>query len=83
MVRNETKRAVEDQSTIASPDPLTKISMATLALRVIKTTPRTIGDTGADWSAVNAGFGRRATSAATASLLAVSTPVTRQCEPLQ
>ena len=59
-------------SSITKPHHLNKVPMATLAFWVIKIMSTTVGETGADYLAVNAGFGKGATSAATASLLAIA-----------
>ena len=56
----------------ATADPLNKVPVATLAFWVIKIMATTVGETGADYLAVNAGFGKGATSAAMASLLAIA-----------
>lgn len=58
-------------SSIDRPDPLNKVPLATLAFWVIKIMSTTVGETGADYLAVNAGFGKGVTSAAMASLLAI------------
>ena len=56
----------------ATAGPLNKVPVATLAFWVIKIMATTVGETGADYLAVNAGFGKGATSAAMASLLAIA-----------
>ena len=60
---------MKNLSSIAVPDPLNKVPLATLAFWVIKIMSTTVGETGADYLAVNAGFGKGATSAAMAALL--------------
>lgn len=59
-------------SSIGTSDPLNKVPVATLAFWVIKIMSTTVGETGADYLAVNAGFGQGVTGAAMASLLAVA-----------
>ena len=51
---------------------LNKVPMATLSFWIIKVMSTTVGETGADYLAVNAGFGQVVTRAAMASLLAVA-----------
>ena len=63
---------MKNLSSITLPDPLNKVPVATLAFWVIKIMSTTVGETGADYLAVNAGFGKGATSAAMASLLAIA-----------
>ena len=63
---------MKNLSSIAVPDPLNKVPLATLAFWVIKIMSTTVGETGADYLAVNAGLGKGATSAAMAALLAIA-----------
>ena len=56
----------------AVANPLNKVPLATLAFWIIKIMSTTVGETGADYLAVNAGFGKGATSAAMASLLMIA-----------
>lgn len=63
---------MKNLSSIGIPNPLNKVPMATLAFWVIKIMSTTVGETGADYLAVNAGFGKGVTSVAMASLLAVA-----------
>src|SRR3979409_756811 len=64
--------------------PLNKVPEVTLAFWVIKVMSTTVGETGADFLAVNAGFGQGVTRAAMASSLAVALFAqlgTRRCIP--
>ena len=54
------------------PDLLNKVPIVTLGFWVIKIMSTTVGETGADYLAVNAGFGKGATSAAMAALLVIA-----------
>ena len=54
----------------AFSDSLNKVPIVTLGFWIIKIMSTTVGETGADYLAVNAGFGQGATSAAMAVLLA-------------
>lgn len=63
---------MKNLSSIGIPDPLNKVPVATLSFWVIKIMATTVGETGADYLAVNAGFGQSVTGAAMASLLAVA-----------
>ena len=57
---------------IDMPNLLNKVPLATLAFWIIKIMSTTVGETGADYLAVNAGFGQVVTGATMASLLAVA-----------
>ena len=63
---------MKNLSSITIPDPLNKVPLATLAFWVIKIMSTTVGETGADYLAVNAGFGKGAASAVMASLLVIA-----------
>lgn len=52
-------------------DSLNKVPIVTLGFWVIKIMTTTVGETGADYLAVNAGFGKGATSAAMAAFLVI------------
>ena len=68
----EAEQAIKNLSSIAVPDPLNKVPLATLAFGVIKIMSTTVGETWADYLAVNAGFGKGATRAAMAALVAIA-----------
>ena len=55
-----------------APDPLNKVPIAALGFWVVKIMSTTVGETGADYLAVNAGFGKSATSAAMAAFLVMA-----------
>ena len=57
---------------IDMPNLLNKVPLATLAFWIIKIMSTTVGETGADYLAVNAGFGQVVTGATMASLFAVA-----------
>ena len=57
---------------IDMPNLLNKVPLATLAFWIIKIMATTVGETGADYLAVNAGFGQVVTGATMASLFAVA-----------
>ncbi len=59
-------------SSIDVVNNLNKVPVVTLAFWVIKIMSTTVGETGADYLAVNAGFGKGVTGAAMASLLAIA-----------
>ena len=59
------------QSQVLS-DALNKVPIVTLGFWIIKIMSTTVGETGADYLAVNAGFGKAATSGAMAVLLTIS-----------
>ena len=59
-------------SSISFPDTLNKVPLVTLAFWVIKIMSTTVGETGADYLAVNAGFGKGITGAAMVLLLTVA-----------
>ena len=56
----------------AIPDPFNKVPIVTLGFWAIKIMSTTVGETGADYLAVNAGFGKGATSAAMAACLMIA-----------
>ena len=56
----------------AIADPLNKVPLLTLGFWVIKIMSTTVGETGADYLAVNAGFGKATTSAAMVALLTIA-----------
>ena len=56
----------------ALADPLNKVPLVTLGFWIIKIMSTTVGETGADYLAVNAGFGKGITSAAMAALLTIA-----------
>jgi uncharacterized membrane-anchored protein len=56
----------------ALADPLNKVPLVTLGFWTIKIMSTTVGETGADYLAVNAGFGKGITSVAMAALLTIA-----------
>ena len=56
----------------ALADPLNKVPLVTLGFWIIKIMSTTVGETGADYLAVNAGFGKGITSVAMAALLTIA-----------
>lgn len=59
-------------SSSAVPDPLNKVPVVTLGFWIIKIMSTTVGETGADYLAVNAGFGRTATTGVMITLLFIA-----------
>ena len=64
--------AMKNLPLIDMPNLLNKVPLATLAFWIIKIMSTTVGETGADYLAVNAGFGQVVTGATMASLFAVA-----------
>ena len=69
---NETERAMNTRRSDAMSDALNKVPVVTLGFWIIKIMSTTVGETGADYLAVNAGLGKAATSGAMAVFLTVS-----------
>ena len=69
---NEPERAMNTRRSDAMSDALNKVPVVTLGFWIIKIMSTTVGETGADYLAVNAGLGKAATSGAMAVFLTVS-----------
>lgn len=63
---------MQNLSTQSAPDWLNKVPEVTLSFWIIKIMSTTVGETGADFLAVNAGLGQTVTSSIMASLLAIA-----------